>query len=81
LRPPIPKRAHSVAGRRCGALYRRRGKRVAALNPISGADKILRLLEGIARKDNRLATLAARPAIVNGVARLPLVVALRWPSF
>src|SRR5579872_1474630 len=42
------------------------GKRAAALNPIHGADKIVRFFEGIARKDPGLAGVAARHAIVNG---------------
>jgi RNA polymerase sigma-70 factor, ECF subfamily len=44
------------------------GKRVAALNPIRGADKIARFFEGVARKNAALATIGARPAIVNGMA-------------
>jgi RNA polymerase sigma-70 factor, ECF subfamily len=44
------------------------GKRAAALNPIYGADKILRFIEGITRKDKVLATSQARPATVNGLA-------------
>ncbi|QQO12561.1 sigma-70 family RNA polymerase sigma factor [Bradyrhizobium diazoefficiens] len=42
------------------------GKRTAALNPIRGADRILRFLEGIARKNPALAAITARPAVVNG---------------
>lgn len=48
------------------------GKRAAALNPIHGADKIVRFFEGIARKDPGLAGVAARHAIVNGMAGLVL---------
>jgi RNA polymerase sigma-70 factor (ECF subfamily) len=44
------------------------GKRAAALNPIRGADRILRFFVGIARKNPALATIAARPATVNGLA-------------
>jgi RNA polymerase sigma-70 factor, ECF subfamily len=44
------------------------GKRVAALQPIRGADKILRFFAGIARKNAGLAAIAARPATVNGMA-------------
>ena len=44
------------------------GKRVAALNPISGADKILRFIAGIARKNPSLMTMQLRPATVNGLA-------------
>jgi RNA polymerase sigma-70 factor (ECF subfamily) len=44
------------------------GKRAAALNPIRGADRILRFLTAIARKNTALAAIAARPAIVNGMA-------------
>jgi len=44
------------------------GKRAAALNPIRGADKILRFLAGIARKNPAFAAFAARPATVNGLA-------------
>src|SRR5262249_2712171 len=42
------------------------GKRAAALNPIHGADRILRFFAGIARKNPALAAMAARPATVNG---------------
>src|SRR5262245_8097469 len=48
------------------------GKRVAALKPIYGADKILRFLAGIARKNSSLSATQARPAIVNGLAGLVL---------
>jgi RNA polymerase sigma-70 factor, ECF subfamily len=44
------------------------GKRAAALNPIHGAEKILRFLEGIARKTPELAAIELRPATVNGLA-------------
>jgi RNA polymerase sigma-70 factor, ECF subfamily len=44
------------------------GKRAAALNPIRGADRIQRFFAGIARKNPALATIAARPATVNGLA-------------
>ena len=44
------------------------GKRVAALNPIYGADKILRFLAGIARKNPALPDIEARPAAINGLA-------------
>src|SRR5262249_45737203 len=43
------------------------GKRAAALNPIHGADRILRFFAGIARKNPALAAIAARPATVNGL--------------
>jgi RNA polymerase sigma-70 factor (ECF subfamily) len=46
------------------------GKRAAALNPIRGADKILRFLAGIARKNPWLFAMQVRPAIVNGLAGL-----------
>ena len=44
------------------------GKRAAALNPIRGADRILRFFAGIARKNPAFATIAARPAMVNDLA-------------
>lgn len=44
------------------------GKRAAALKPIYGAEKVLRFMAGIARKNPALATIGARPAIVNGCA-------------
>jgi RNA polymerase sigma-70 factor (ECF subfamily) len=44
------------------------GKRAAALNPIHGADKILRFFVGIARKNGTLALARYRPAVVNGMA-------------
>lgn len=43
------------------------GKRAAALNPIYGADKILRFLAGIGGKDPGLAAVEVRSAIVNGL--------------
>jgi RNA polymerase sigma-70 factor (ECF subfamily) len=42
------------------------GKRPAALNPIHGADKIARLLEGLARKGARAEEWRFRPARING---------------
>jgi RNA polymerase sigma-70 factor, ECF subfamily len=44
------------------------GSRPAPLNPIYGVDKILRFLAGIARKNHSLPNIAARPAIINGLA-------------
>jgi RNA polymerase sigma-70 factor (ECF subfamily) len=44
------------------------GKRAAALNPIFGADRIVRFFAGVLRKNSTLATVAARPAVVNGLA-------------
>ncbi len=44
------------------------GKRVAALNPIYGADKILRFLDGVTRKNAALSAIQLRPATVNGMA-------------
>ncbi len=44
------------------------GKRAAALNPIYGADKVVRFFAGVARKNTALATAELRPAIVNGLA-------------
>jgi RNA polymerase sigma-70 factor, ECF subfamily len=44
------------------------GKRVAALNPIRGADKILRFLAGVARKNPSLPAMQTRAATVNGLA-------------
>ena len=46
------------------------GKRAAALNPIVGADKILRFLSGVARKNSALPGAQWRPATVNGLAGL-----------
>jgi len=48
------------------------GKRAAALKPIHGADKIVRLLESLARKDPSLLAFATRPATVNGLPGLVL---------
>jgi RNA polymerase sigma-70 factor, ECF subfamily len=48
------------------------GKRAAALNPIYGADKILRFLAGITRKNPALTSMQVRPATVNGLAGLVL---------
>src|SRR5262245_44859148 len=44
------------------------GKRAAALNPIYGADKVLRFLDGIAHKGASFNTTQVRAAIVNGLA-------------
>jgi RNA polymerase sigma-70 factor (ECF subfamily) len=44
------------------------GKRAAALNPIRGADKILRFVAGITRKSPDLLNAQVRPATVNGLA-------------
>jgi RNA polymerase sigma-70 factor (ECF subfamily) len=44
------------------------GKRAAALNPIYGADRIVRFFAGVARKNPALAAIRARPALVNGMA-------------
>jgi RNA polymerase sigma-70 factor, ECF subfamily len=44
------------------------GKKVAAINPIFGAEKIVRFFAGIARKDDALALARFRPATVNGLA-------------
>jgi RNA polymerase sigma-70 factor (ECF subfamily) len=44
------------------------GKRAAALNPICGADKIRRVLAGIARKNPSLPVMQWRTATVNGLA-------------
>ena len=46
------------------------GKRVAALNPIHGAEKIMRFIAGVARKNPAFANIRARPAVVNGLAGL-----------
>ena len=48
------------------------GKRPAALKPIHGADKIVRLIEGLARKEPSMLTFAVRPATVNGLPGLLL---------
>ncbi len=44
------------------------GKRAAALNPIYGPDKIVRFIEGVARKNTGLSASQVRPATVNGLA-------------
>jgi RNA polymerase sigma-70 factor, ECF subfamily len=44
------------------------GKRAAALNPIYGAEKVMRFLDGISRKNSALLDIQARPAIINGCA-------------
>jgi len=44
------------------------GKRAAALNPIHGADKVMRFLQGITRKSPDIANAEARTAMVNGRA-------------
>jgi RNA polymerase sigma-70 factor (ECF subfamily) len=44
------------------------GKRAAAFNPIYGADKILRFLAGVMRKNLSLPDMQIRPATVNGLA-------------
>jgi RNA polymerase sigma-70 factor (ECF subfamily) len=44
------------------------GKRAAAFNPIHGADKILRFLAGVSRKNSALQTMQVRAAIINGLA-------------
>ena len=44
------------------------GKRAAALNPIYGADKVMRFLQGITRKSPDIANAEARTAMVNGRA-------------
>src|SRR5262245_42854949 len=44
------------------------GKRPAAHNPIYGADKILRFLAGIVRKNPALPTIQVRAATINGLA-------------
>ncbi len=44
------------------------GKRVAALNPIFGAEKILRFIAGITRKNLALPGIQLRAATVNGLA-------------
>ena len=43
------------------------GKRAAALNPIYGADKILRFLDGVTRKNAAFLSTQLRPATVNGM--------------
>lgn len=44
------------------------GKRAAAFNPICGADKILRFLAGVSRKNSALQSLQVRAATINGLA-------------
>jgi RNA polymerase sigma-70 factor (ECF subfamily) len=44
------------------------GKRAAALKPIYGADRILRFLEGVSRKNTALQTMQVRAATINGLA-------------
>jgi RNA polymerase sigma-70 factor, ECF subfamily len=44
------------------------GKRAAALNPIRGADKIIRFFAAIARKESTLVASETRPATINGLA-------------
>ena len=44
------------------------GKRAAALNPIYGADKVLRFLAGVARKGGTFNTMQARAATINSLA-------------
>jgi RNA polymerase sigma-70 factor (ECF subfamily) len=43
------------------------GKRIAALNPIHGREKVLRFLDGVSRKNASLATLKVRDATINGL--------------
>jgi len=43
------------------------GKRLAALNPIRGADRILRFLAGVARKTPTMLAIEVRTAVVNGL--------------
>ncbi len=43
------------------------GKRIAALNPIYGREKVLRFLDGVSRKNAALATLEIRDANINGL--------------
>ena len=43
------------------------GKRAAALNPIRGAERIVRFFAGVARKNPALAAMAARRATLNGL--------------
>jgi len=46
------------------------GKRAAALNPIRGADRLMRFFGGVLRKNPAFAAAQTRPAIVNGLAGL-----------
>ena len=48
------------------------GKRAAALNPIRGAEKIVRFFEGVARKNAAFTALTSRHAVVNGMPGLVL---------
>jgi len=48
------------------------GKRIAALNPIHGADRVLRFFAGIAAKNPALLATQMRAATVNGLAGLVL---------
>ena len=43
------------------------GKRIAALNPIFGREKVLRFLDGVSRKNADFVTLEVRAASVNGL--------------
>jgi RNA polymerase sigma-70 factor, ECF subfamily len=43
------------------------GKRIAALNPIQGREKVLRFLDGVSRKSAGFATLEVRDATINGL--------------
>jgi RNA polymerase sigma-70 factor, ECF subfamily len=43
------------------------GKRAAAFNPIYGADKILRFIAGVSRKNLALQTMQVRAAAINGL--------------
>ena len=42
------------------------GKRIAALNPIHGREKVLRFLDGVSRKNAGLAIVEVRDATING---------------
>jgi RNA polymerase sigma-70 factor (ECF subfamily) len=44
------------------------GKKAAALNPITGNDRIIRFFDGIARKNAAISQTEARPATINGMA-------------
>jgi RNA polymerase sigma-70 factor (ECF subfamily) len=46
---------------------RRRRQARSGLQPIHGADRIARFFAGVLRKNSALATVAARPATVNGL--------------
>jgi RNA polymerase sigma-70 factor (ECF subfamily) len=43
------------------------GKRIAALNPIFGREKVLRFLDGVSRKNAGFTTVEVRDATVNGL--------------